>query len=105
MLAFTAFERRMVSTAFYSNEIETKLRKRNLCFEFSSKKVNCNEVKIEIDLLRQQELYSHECGKEGERRGCPFLDIMDGVWKIGFRHCAMRMVVSIVRESCSQALQ
>lgn len=51
---------------------------------------------MEIERLRQKDImYSHQCSEMGENRGCPFLHVMDGVWKIGFRHCHMKMRVRI----------
>ena len=100
MKPFLAFDRRMVSTAFHSYEIECELRERNLRYFFSSKKVNCVGVKQEVESLRQLELYPHDCGEQGRQR-CPFLDIMDasGRFALGTVLCEWRQLATAGRET------
>lgn len=84
---------------FYINEIENELRSRQLSYGFQSHRINCDDVKDFIENLRLRELYPHDCGEYGKQRGCPFLHVVDGVWKICHRHCEMPMQVS--RQSTS----
>ncbi|OWA54885.1 hypothetical protein BV898_19277 [Hypsibius exemplaris] len=87
----TAFERRMVSNAFYAHEIEHEIRETDMDYGFQTDKVNCTDFKNTVEETRSKRIYHHDCGELGKERGCPFLVVMDGVWKICFRHCAMPM--------------
>ena len=92
-MIYAGFSPKILSQAFYANEIENELRSRELTFGFESKMVNCSAVKQMIERLRQQQLYPHDCGVNGQARGCPYLHVMDGIWKINFRHCRMALSV------------
>ena len=83
----------MVSAAFNSNEIENELRNRRVAYKFPTQRINSDQVKDFIESCRVKEIYSHACGAPGKLRGCPYLDVMDGVWKFGHRHCAMELEV------------
>ncbi|XP_055349073.1 uncharacterized protein LOC129595962 [Paramacrobiotus metropolitanus] len=84
----TDFNRKMVSEAFWSNEIESELREQKIVYGFSGRKINCAAVKQHIETVRTSKLYDHNCSMESTS-GCQFLDMMDGLWKFGHKHCAM----------------
>jgi hypothetical protein len=87
-------DRKLVSHAYYANEVESELRSKNrLDLPFRST-TNYKLAIAEIEKMRQDSvLYSHNCSEMGMNRGCPNLHVFDGVWKIGFPHCAMKMKV------------
>ncbi|OQV14364.1 hypothetical protein BV898_11482 [Hypsibius exemplaris] len=90
-----SFNRKMVSNAFYAHEIETELKQGGERYEFATGKINCKGVKRFIENLRKAEIYHHNCGTEGQQRGCKYLSVMDGFWKLCHRHCHMRMERSV----------
>jgi hypothetical protein len=91
------FDRKLVSQTFYANEIDNALLSRNMLdFPFHCT-IKYKNMIVEIEKLRQKYvIYPHGFKEMGEDRGCSNLHVMDGVWKIDFHHCHMKMKVFLI---------
>ena len=92
---FLAFSRKIVSGAFFVFQIETKLGDRNLLdFQF-----RMDEPMTQILPLLLKDIfehpYPHACNPAHKDAGCRRIAVIDGIWKIGFRHCAAKLVVCL----------
>lgn len=77
--------RKQISAATFAFLIEEELRLREQVSSYGFEKPLKNSFEIymeEVDKMRSNELYPHECLPDCSARGCPFVTSLDGIWKI-----------------------
>ncbi|XP_072022927.1 uncharacterized protein [Amphiura filiformis] len=87
-------DRKLVSSLYFNGEVEEELRRLGKAnFKFKS---NSLEEAFEfINKERQKAIYAHECTAYCEAKGCRYLHVVDGIWKITFNVCSMRTTNSV----------
>ena len=83
----------MVSGTFFVSQIEEELRERNLMNYRFGVEQHMNQCLAVLNAYAVTHPYVHECKQACESVACKKLSVMDGIWKIAFRHCAAHVTV------------
>ncbi|XP_055345331.1 uncharacterized protein LOC129593153 isoform X2 [Paramacrobiotus metropolitanus] len=80
------FSRKTVAAIFMRHEIECDIREQKINFEFEEQRSVLQYLEKRMDEIFTS-TYKHRCSDECVAKQCGKLFIMDGLWKIVFRHC------------------
>lgn len=82
-------ERRLLSRSFRIFMAEEELRERKAVSSWSfvdDKPLSSYDAFMEF-VDKNKGSYQHECTKGCKERGCKFVYVMDGIWKLNYPHC------------------